>query len=171
MPPPDGMLGFRPVTAADEALLRDWIARPHWARWWGDDAAAAAAEIAAGATPDFGPFVFTLDGRDAGYIQWWRPTGEWDIPVAAPPATTRGIDISSADAAACGQGLGSRVLCHFVDRLAASGVTRFLIDPAPDNTAARRAYAKAGFVEVATGVHQHGPYILMVRDRLPAEAG
>jgi aminoglycoside 6'-N-acetyltransferase len=162
-------IGFRPVTPADRALLADWIARPHWARWWGA-AEEEAAEIASGATPDFGPYVFTLDGRDAGYIQWWRPDGSWEIPVEAPPATTRGIDLSIADEADLGRGHGSRVLRAFVDRLAAEGVTRFLIDPAPENAAARRAYAKAGFVETARGRHSEGAYVLMVLDLQPAEA-
>jgi aminoglycoside 6'-N-acetyltransferase len=160
-------IGFRPVTAADRDLLAGWIARPHWQRWWGP-ADAEATSITEGATADFGPFVFTLDGRDAGYIQWWRPDGSWEIPVDAPPETTRGIDMSLADAADLGQGLGPRVLEAFVDRLVREGVTRFLIDPAPDNTAARRAYAKAGFVETARGAHADGPYVLMVLDRRPA---
>jgi RimJ/RimL family protein N-acetyltransferase len=159
---PDG-IGFRPVTPADRPLLAEWIARPHWQRWWGE-AGSEAASIAEGASADFGPFVFTVDGRDAGYIQWWRPDGSWEIPVAAPPATTRGIDMGIADPAAVGKGLGPRVLAAFMDRLSAEGVTRFLIDPAPENAAARRAYAKAGFVEVARGTHMDGAFVLMVRD-------
>jgi aminoglycoside 6'-N-acetyltransferase len=162
-------IGFRPVTAADRPMLAEWIARPHWARWWGP-ADEEAASIAEDPTADVGRFVFTLDGRDAGYIQWWRPTGEWEIPVDAPPETTRGVDMSVADAADLGRGIGPRVLGAFVHRLAAEGVTRFLIDPAPDNAAARRAYAKAGFVEVARGAHMDGPYVLMVLDLQPPEA-
>jgi aminoglycoside 6'-N-acetyltransferase len=164
-----GEIGFRRVTPADRPMLEGWIAQPHWARWWGP-AAEEAATIAEEATPDVGRFVFTLDGRDAGYIQWWRPDGAWEIPVDAPPETTRGIDLSIARAEDCGQGLGSRVLRAFVDRLASEGITRFLIDPAPDNLAARRAYAKAGFVEVARGTHGEGPYVLMLLDLQPAEA-
>lgn len=162
-------IGFRPVTPADRPLLARWIARPHWQRWWGP-AEEEAASIAEGATPDFGPFVFTVDGVDSGYVQWWRPDGAWDIPVDAPPATTRGLDIGIADPAATGRGLGPRVLDAFMDGLAAEGVTRFLIDPAPENTAARRAYAKVGFVEVARGTHMDGPYVLMVRDVAHDEA-
>lgn len=157
---------FRLVVPADRRLLAEWIARPHWQRWWGP-AEGEVDGIVEGATPDFGPFVFTLDGRDAGYIQWWRPAGQWEIPVDAPPETTRGIDMSIADEADLGRGIGPRVLRAFMDRLAAEGVTRFLIDPAPDNAAARRAYAKAGVVEVARGTHMYGPYVLMVRDVVP----
>jgi aminoglycoside 6'-N-acetyltransferase len=162
-------IGFRPVVPADRAMLAEWIAQPHWARWWGP-AEAEATDIALDVSPDVGPFIFTLDGRDAGYIQWWRPIGEWEIPVDAPPETTRGIDMSIADAADLGQGIGPRVLRSFVARLAAEGITRFVIDPAPDNAAARRAYAKAGFVEAARGTHMEGAYVLMVLDLQPAEA-
>lgn len=155
-------IGFRPVTPADRALLAAWIARPHWQRWWGE-AESEAVSIAEGATADFGPFVFTLDGRDAGYIQWWRPEGIGG-PVAAPPETTRGIDMGIADPDDLGRGVGPAVLAAFLRRLAAEGVTRFLIDPAPGNTRALRAYAKAGFAEVARGHNADGPYVLMVRD-------
>lgn len=165
---PRDEISFRPVTAADRSLLAGWIARPHWQRWWGD-AETEAAQIMRGPTPDFCPFVFMLDGRDAGYIQWWRPDGSWEIPVPAPAATTRGIDLGIADAAACGRGLGPRVIRAFVARLVAEGATRILIDPAPDNAAARRACAKAGFVEVARGTHMEGPFVLMQLD-LPQHA-
>ena len=33
---------------------------------------------------------FTLDGRDAGYIQWWRPDGAWEIPMPERKPTPRG---------------------------------------------------------------------------------
>jgi aminoglycoside 6'-N-acetyltransferase len=160
--PADGAIGFRRVTSADLALLAEWMQRPHWRRWWGDPETELA-EIASGLDhPDFAPFLILVDGNPAGYIQWWRPDGSWTIPVDAPPATTRGIDLSLARAEDCGKGLGTRVLGAFVARLAAEGISRFIIDPAPDNHAARRAYAKAGFVEVAEGRHRDGPYVLML---------
>jgi RimJ/RimL family protein N-acetyltransferase len=165
-----GELGFRPVTPADRPMLASWIARPHWQRWWGPAEQEADDIVAHVTDPDVGPFFITLDGRDVGYIQWWRPDGAWDIPVDAPPATTRGIDLSIADPDDCNRGLGSRALTAFVARLAAEGVTRFLIDPAPDNAVARRAYARAGFVEVARGTHTDGPYVLMLLDLQPTEA-
>ncbi len=163
-------IGFRPVAAADRAMLAAWIARPHWQRWWGP-AEAEARHITEDADPDDGRFVFTLDGRDAGYIQWWRPTAATEVPVDAPPETTRGIDMAIADPVNLWRGIGPRVLRAFVARLAGEGVRRFLIDPAPDNTAARRAYAKAGFVAVGEGVNDGGPFVLMVLDLpQPAEA-
>jgi aminoglycoside 6'-N-acetyltransferase len=157
-------IGFRPVVVADRPLLRDWLARPHVRRWWGAPDYELAKIAGALGSPDFAAFVITLDGRDAGYIQWWRPDGSWEIPVAAPPETTRGIDLSIAEATDCGRGIGRAVIAAFVDRLAAEGVRRVLIDPHPDNVRARRAYAAAGFREVARGVHQDGAYVLMVSD-------
>ena len=71
-------IGFRRVTVSDRDLLALWIARPHWQRWWGDPAAEAD-EIVGDTGPDFGAFIFTLDGRDAGYIQWWQPTDALEI--------------------------------------------------------------------------------------------
>ena len=46
-----------------------------------------------------------------------------------------------------------------------SGVPRVLVDPAPDNTAAIRAYDKAGFRAIDRRTSIYGPAILMVRDR------
>jgi aminoglycoside 6'-N-acetyltransferase len=159
-----GAITFRRVGEDDLATLAEWLARPHIRRWWGEPQTEVATIRAGLDDPGFGPHLFFEAGRPAGYIQWWRPDGAWAIPVEAPPETTRGIDISIAAAEDLGRGLGPRAIDAFVAMLAGQGIRRFLIDPAPDNAAARRAYAKAGFVPVAEGVHDDGPYVLMVLD-------
>jgi aminoglycoside 6'-N-acetyltransferase len=164
-------IGFRPVTPADRERLATWLARPHVARWWGEAEAEAAAIVGQIGTPGFGPFVFIVDGREAGYIQWWQPDGAWEIPVPAPSETTRGIDMAIAEPGDCGRGLGPRVLRAFVERLAAEGIRRFLIDPAPENARARAAFARAGFRAVAEGEHCEGRYVLMVLDVDGVDAG
>jgi aminoglycoside 6'-N-acetyltransferase len=157
-------IGFRPLGEADLATLRNWIARPHWQEWWGEPDEQVEEIRASLRTPGFAAFVFTFDSRDAGYIQSWQPDGTWEIPIDAPPGTTRGIDLSIAEAADLGHGLGRRVIAAFVERLAGDGIRRVLIDPHPDNARARRAYAAAGFVPAVEGVREDGPYVLMVRD-------
>lgn len=157
-------IGFRPFGEADFARLRDWIARPHWQEWWGDPDEQVEVIRADLREPGFAAFIFTLDGRDAGYIQSWQPNSAWEIPIDAPPEAARGIDLSIAEAADLGQGVGRRVIAAYVARLAAEGIRRVLIDPHPDNTRARRAYAAAGFVPAAEGMREDGPYVLMVRD-------
>lgn len=157
-------IGFRPVESADFPMLREWIARPHIRRWWGEPEAEVAMIAESLRAPGFAAFIIRLDGRDAGYIQWWKPDGTWEIPVAAPPETTRGIDLSLAEETDCGRRIGRRVIEAFVARLAAEGVRRVVIDPHPENERARRAYAAAGFAEAGQGVHCEGPYVLMVRD-------
>ena len=167
-------IGFRPVTAADRPLLAGWIARPHWARWWGTGRGGGGvirtSPRARRVTSDRSSS--RLDGRDAGYIQAgggrsasWRDPGRGAAGHDAAASTCRSPIPPTAAAASA-----PRVLSAFIDRLAAEGVTRFLIDPAPDNLAARRAYGKAGFVEAARGTHMDGPYVLMVLDLQPAEA-
>lgn len=156
-------IGFRPVEEADLPVLRQWIARPHIRRWWGEPEAEVAAIAAGQDDPGFAAFITLLDGRNAGYIQWWKPDGAWEIPAEAPPETTRGIDLTLAEERDCGRGIGRRVIGAFVARLAAEGVRRVVVDPHPENERARRAYAAAGFVETARGVHCEGPYVLMVR--------
>jgi aminoglycoside 6'-N-acetyltransferase len=157
-------IGFRALAEPDFATVRDWIARPHWQEWWGDPDEEVAVIRAGLREPGFSAWIFTVDGRDAGYIQAWQPAGAWEIPVDAPPATTRGIDLSVAEAGDLGRGIGRRVIAAFVERLGADGIRRVLIDPHPDNERARRAYAAAGFVPAAEGMREDGPYVLMVRD-------
>jgi aminoglycoside 6'-N-acetyltransferase len=109
------------------------------ARWrGGPDRAALAAEIReAMAERGLGYFVVELDGRVAGAIQW---AAEED-----PEYRHASMDIF-LDPAVHGRGVGEdavRTLAtHLVDD---QGFHRLVIDPAADNVAAIRCYAKVGF--------------------------
>lgn len=145
---------FQPVTAEDYALLEDWMGRPHWQEWWGD------VETELGYVRDMvegrdrtRPFLFLLDGRSAGYIQYWRVSDNlaepwiskapWLIDV---PADAIGVDLSIGVEADLGKGLGTAVLKAFLHKLADEGHRNIIIDPDAANTRAIRAYEKAGFV-------------------------
>ncbi|WP_216641153.1 GNAT family N-acetyltransferase [Oceaniglobus roseus] len=146
-------IGFRPVTEADLPMLADWLARPHWRAWWGDP------ETELGYIRDMiegrdttSPWIFTLDGADAGYIQMWRIADNRVEPwlSQAPwmtelPDDAVGVDLSLADGESLGRGTGTRVLSRFTERLRAEGFTNIIIDPDPANLRAVRAYARAGF--------------------------
>src|SRR5215216_7177201 len=131
----------RPLAAGDEAELLRIHSTPEVARWWD--------------LPDDG-FPWTddtestrltieVDGAVAGLIQFWQ---ELD-----PKYRHAGIDLF-LDPALHGRGLGTeavrRVVRHLIDDL---GHHRITIDPAAANTAAIRAYEKAGFRRV--GVMRH----------------
>ncbi|MBI1385994.1 MAG: GNAT family N-acetyltransferase [Rhizobiales bacterium] len=151
-------IGIRPVTASDLPVLAEWIARPHWQQWWGDPAEEVAhiREMIEG-RDSTRPFIFAIDGRDVGYIQVWSIADQIDAgwTVSEPwlslvPAEAVGVDLSIADTADLGRGIGSAALVDFVAMLRAEGHTTVLIDPDPENLRAVRAYRKAGFAPIAS---------------------
>ena len=157
---------FRPVEPADLARLGAWLAEPHVARWWSDPATGIAT-IEAHIAPEDSvePFLVLTDGRPIGYLQSYRIDAEEDHPYRDQPPGTVGIDQFIGEADLVGRGHGPRFIDDFVRRLFESGVPRVLVDPAPDNTAAIRAYDKAGFRAIDRRTSIYGPAILMVRDR------
>ena len=160
---------FRPVTAADLPMLADRIARPHWQDWW-DDPEAEVAHIRdmVEGRDTTRPFVFGEGGEDPGYIQVWVIRDQRVEPwlTIAPwlrdlPDDTVGVDLSIADAARLGQGLGTRALRAFVAMLRVEGHRTIVIDPDPGNLRAVRAYEKAGFRPIPELPGRTGDSLLM----------
>jgi aminoglycoside 6'-N-acetyltransferase len=134
---PGEMVTLRPATLDDVAELARIRETPEVHRHWrgGDDMVAAVLQDFA--EQDSTAYVIELEGRVAGWIQW-QAEDEPDYRHAS-------IDIY-VDPAVHGRGVGTdavRTLArHLVDE---HGHHRLTIDPALDNTAAIRAYTKAGF--------------------------
>ena len=130
---------MRTVTAEDIPTLAAIRATPEvYERWSGDD---LAAEIA-GDLAEEGLELLAIEheGRVVGMIQW---SAEED-----PKYRHAGMDLF-LDPSVHGRGLGPdaiRALSRYlIDEL---GHHRLVIDPAADNVAAIRCYAKAGFKPV-----------------------
>ena len=157
---------FRPMARDDLPLVAGWLAQPHVARWW-DDAEASLARIEEhlGPADSVEPYLILIDGRPAGYLQSYDIHAESDHPYRDQPAGTIGIDLSIGEPDLVGRGHGARIVDAFVQRLFGAGVARVVIDPDPANTAAVRAYAKAGFIPVDERHTIYGPALLMARDR------
>jgi aminoglycoside 6'-N-acetyltransferase len=141
---------LRPATAADVGDLVSIRATPEVsARWGGDDDLMAELldDVA-----DAGLHLLVIEhaGRVVGAIQWHE---EED-----PMYRHADIDLY-LDPAVHGHGLGSDAVRTLARRLIGShGHHRLVIDPAADNTAAIRCYAKVGFR--AVGVmrqYERGP--------------
>lgn len=152
----DAVIGFEAVTSAHYPLLRRWLNLPHRREWWGDPETELGyiVDMVEG-RDDTRPFIFSVDGEAAGYIQYWHvaphQTETWskDDPwLMELPASAIGIDLSIGEAERLSQGLGTRALCAFVGRLRGKGFRDIIIDPAPENGRAVSAYGKAGFVPV-----------------------
>jgi RimJ/RimL family protein N-acetyltransferase len=163
----DPPVHFIDLQAAHLPMLREWLARPHVARWWQplpsvdelhadyiaprDEPGATRAFIACQAHAPIG-FIqgYTVMGSGGG---WWEDETD-------PGA--RGIDQFLADEHRLGQGLGRHMIRAFVAQLFADpAVTVVQTDPAPHNTRAIRCYRAAGFRDVGEVMTPDGPALLM----------
>lgn len=164
------MIEFRTVTKKDRALLKRWIAQPHWQEWW-DEPDEAVAEILDHLESDsVEPMIVEIDGKPVAYCQTYDPHLEDDHPYRDQPFGTLGIDISIGEAADLGKGLGVAILTALSEMLFEEGAIRLIIDPHPDNSRAIRAYEKAGFVAFDTRTSEYGPALMMALDN-PEFAG
>jgi aminoglycoside 6'-N-acetyltransferase len=128
---------LRPATVTDVPALAAIRADPEVRRWWrgGDDLAdAVRADLA---DDDLHVYAIEHDGRVVGAIQWHAEPD--------PDYRHASLDVF-LDPAVRGVGLGVDAIRtmarHLIDEY---GHHRFTIDPAAANSAAIRAYAKAGF--------------------------
>jgi len=157
---------FRPFRAADLPLMQTWLDAPHMQRWWGEAEPALAELRHAIEEPSTEPFLILIDGHPAGYIQSYDIHAEPDHPYRDQPPGSVGIDLSLGEADLLGAGHGPRIIEAFVARLFAAGASRIVIDPAPDNERAIRAYEKAHFrIADRRTTSEYGDAVLMVRDK------
>ncbi len=170
------MITFRALTHDDLPMLREWIARPHVAEWWGEQATLAElaehyAPVIAG-TSHQKCYIAFADDTPIGFIQSYVPAADhsdgWWLDVNDPGV--RGIDQFLADSHRLGQGLGTAMIRAFVAMLFEDPtVTRIQLDPSPDNARAIRAYEKAGFHAIREIDTPDGRALLMYRDRTAAD--
>lgn len=155
---------FRDVTEDDLTLLRQWLAEPHVAEWWGD-AEEALAEIRQ-AMDDIAtePLIVELDGRPIAYLQSYDPHLEDDHPYQDQPTGTLGLDISIGPPELVGVGHGSAIVRQYAQLLFEEGVPRLVIDPDPTNLRAIKAYEKAGFTAFGERRTIYGPALMMSLD-------
>ena len=165
-------ISFRPLGWDDLPILREWIARPHVAEWWG------AAPSLADLEEEYGPlieeavphraYIAMLDDAPLGFIQSYVPAechdeGWW---LEEHDPGVRGTDQFLADGTRLGRGLGTAMVAAFVDRLFEdASVTRIQTDPSPANGRAIRCYEKAGFRAAREVVTLDGAALLMYCDR------
>jgi aminoglycoside 6'-N-acetyltransferase len=144
------LVSLRTATSADVAALAAIRANPEVYRWWrgGEDLAATVAEELA--DEEEHSLVIEYEDRIVGAIQW--------SAEEEPDYRHASIDIY-LDAAVHGRGLGTdavRTLARYL--ITELGHHRLTIDPAADNAAAIRCYAKAGFRPVGVmREYERGP--------------
>ena len=128
-------------------LVAAWRAQPHVRQWWAEPADDLAADTIG--DPDITVWIAELDGRPIAFIQDYRSTSTARITSTICPPGSRGIDIFIGDADLLGHGHGAHLVRQHVDGMFARRASAAGIDPHPENAAARRAYAKAGFTTVS----------------------
>ena len=150
-------------------MLELWMRGPHWREWWGDsDEEIRFVHDMMEGRDTTRPFIFTADGEDVGYIQYWfvrdHQNEAWlaDNPwLGVLPPETIGVDLSIGPAERLSRGIGSAALRAFVALLRDRGFTEIIIDPDPDNLRAVRAYEKAGFRPIPELLGRSGDSLIM----------
>jgi len=138
---------FRPATHADLSLLRQWLRTPEVVRWWGDPVEQGALLEGDLNEPLMVMRIVSLDGRPFAYAQDYD-VGCWpQRRFAHLPAGSRAIDAFIGDPEMIGRSHGAAFLRQLAELLLEQGAPAVAIDPDLTNHRARRAYAKAGFVE------------------------
>ena len=151
-PPSD--YGFRALTEEDLPLAERWLLEPHVRRWWDEgeprypEGTLEEYRQAIHGEDPTRMFVIGIDGREAGLIQSYLIGDHLDYAAALGldwPAV--GVDVFIGEPDLVGRGHGAGLLRRFVRDIvfAQYDVDRCVIGPSTDNTAAIRAYEKAGF--------------------------
>jgi aminoglycoside 6'-N-acetyltransferase len=155
---------FRPMTAADLPTVRQWLAKPHVAEWWGDPAEQYQLVSEDLTHPAMDQFIVECDRRPFAYLQCYDPSAWANHGFGMLPTGARGIDQFIGKEDMIERGHGSAFIRAFTDRLLAAAVPHVLTDPSPDNTRAIKAYGKAGFCKQRLVETPDGAALLMVRN-------
>jgi len=146
-------ISFRRLSADDLQQVFLWLIRPHVTRGYAAPPSSFMEMVA-----KYGPrtsdanvvksYVFTVDGRDAGYIQAYDVASfpEYAALVGRGEGTTA-IDLFIGEPEFLHRGVGTRVIDRFVNEivLASPAVRACAASPAEGNLESLRAFEKAGF--------------------------
>ena len=155
---PVARIDFRAMTEVDLPLFARWVKNPAVAEWWREEAAMSDEELFQKMAPrvlaenEVLPFIFSVNGTDAGYIQTYPETVYRDaLELDGSPA---GVDLFIGEEQFLHRGFGAEVLREFIRHHVFSdeSVSYCLIDPELANTIAIRSYGKAGFRQISTFV-------------------
>jgi aminoglycoside 6'-N-acetyltransferase len=160
---------FRPFSRDDIPMIGRWVRTPEAMRWWGEPAEQLALVAGDLDEPLMRQWIVECRGRPFAYAQAY-PVDAWPQPhFTGLPAGTVAVDTFIGVPEMIGCGHGGAFLRAFAAMLIAAGARAVAIDPDAANMRARRAYARAGFVERGEAKTDAGPVIVMLfrRDARP----
>lgn len=137
----------------DFPLLRGWLAKDHVREWWSDpESELASIRAKVEGRDKTRPFIFSVNGKPTGYIQYWTVRdalaagyGDDEAWLFDLPEDAVGVDVFIGRDNSLDKGIGTAVLRAFLAELFARGFGMIVIDPDLTNRRAIRAYEKAGF--------------------------
>ena len=153
---------FRSARHSDLPMLQRWLHGPEVVRWWGDPDEQFALLEGDLSEPLMVMRIVSFNGAPFAYAQDYD-VGSWPQPQFADlPAGTRAIDAFIGQPAMIGRGHGAAFLRLLALKLIDEGAPMVAIDPDARNGRARRAYARAGFVEENRFATDDGAIALMI---------
>ena len=160
-----GLYSFQNLASEDLPMLHTWLATPEALRWWGDPSTELALIEEDLATEAMRQWIVSHDGRPFGYAQAYE-VHAWPQPhLAELPRGAMAVDAFIGVPEMIGQGHGARFLRLLAEKLLDEDAPLIVIDPAPANSRALRAYRKAGFHDLREAETDSGPVILMAFSR------
>jgi RimJ/RimL family protein N-acetyltransferase len=147
-------LSFRRLRMSDLRLMHRWLNAPHVRRWWYAEGTSYA-EIEDHYLPGIEGwdatklFLILHEEKPIGFVQSYRISADDDEAYAnmVDVADSAGVDLFIGEATYLHRDLSQHVIRRFLSAHVFSdpGVKVCVIGPEPNNTAAIRAYEKAGF--------------------------
>lgn len=139
---------FRPLAEAHFEILFHWLQAPHVLKWWDSESdwePFTRRHIQMIENPLVFPHIVFKDGIPIGYINYWFVEEDPDFKPLFPSDTV-GTDQFIGVSDLLGKGIGTEFIKQFTNELLSKPNIKLVItDPDSKNSAAIRAYEKAGF--------------------------
>jgi aminoglycoside 6'-N-acetyltransferase len=152
-------IAFRQLSERDIPRIHIWLNNHSVARWYyqPDPSPAAITKKylarARGEDPRTEHFIIEVDGQAAGVIKWYRLGDHPDYyQHLAVEAEAVSIDLFIGESAFIHKGVGPRAICKLLREVVFPLIPHKVcyIGPEQSNSAAIRAYEKAGFRHIKT---------------------
>ena len=156
---------FRPFAYDDLAMVERWLHSPEVVRWWGEPAKQLALLKDDLSEPQMRQRIVEHRERPFAYVQSYEAHAWPQAHFQHLPYGAQVVDAFIGERKMLGCGHGSAFLRLFASVLIEGGAPAVAIDPDIENLRARRAYARAGFVENSVVRTADGRVALMVFDK------